>query len=323
MLRTPIGEATKIYVTGHRGLLGSAIVRVLTKNGYSNIIVADREELDLRDQYRVALFLKEHRPEVVIHCGAKVGGIHTNLTYPADFIYDNLSMQMNVIHGSHLANIQTLVAFGSNCMYPKEASQPMGEELIFTGPVEKTNLAYGMAKLGGMVLTESYNRQFCRDYFYIIPATLYGPGDNFDPRNSHVTPALIVKTHQAKLEGKREITIWGSGDPRRELLFVDDAAEGVLSLLKSYDPHQGPINMGYGNDHSIKELAELIKGIVGYEGKLQFDTSKPDGMMRKLLSSNRMRTVGFEPRIGIVEGLKKTYDWFLQSKYMQESANVI
>lgn len=313
----------KVYVTGHTGLLGSAVVRILNKHGFSNIIVVDRTELDLRDQMRVLQFIKEHRPEVVIHCGAKVGGIHTNLTYPADFIYDNLSMQMNVIHGSHLADVQTLVAFGSNCMYPKEASQPMSEELIFTGPIEKTNLAYGMAKLSGMVLTESYNCQFNRNYFYVIPATLYGPGDNFDPKNSHVTPALMMKTHEAKVMGKPEITIWGSGEPRRELLFVDDAAEGVLSLLRTYDSHQGPINMGYGKDHSIRELAELIKGIVGYEGELLFDRSRPDGMMRKLLSSNRIHGLGFRPRVDIMEGLKQTYGWFLTSKYMQESANVV
>ncbi|MGE0526033.1 MAG: GDP-L-fucose synthase family protein [Bdellovibrionales bacterium] len=301
----------RLFVSGHRGLLGRAVVEELRRAGYRNILTVSREELDLTSQGATEDFLKSTRPDAVIHCAALVGGIHANSSRPAEFLRDNVMIQTNVIHGSHLADVNTLVFFGSNCMYPVAAPQPMPEETLLQGPIEPSNLAYGAAKIAGMVQCQSYFKQYGRNYFTVIPASLYGPHDNFDLQSCHVTPGLLLRFHQAKTRGDPEFTVWGTGRPRRELLYVDDAAAGVRLLLERWEAAKGPVNLGAGEDISVREIAETIQKVVGYKGKLIFDTSKPDGNPRKLLDSARARALGFHPEMNLEEGLRRTYDWML------------
>jgi len=300
----------KILITGHRGLLGSAIVQELKNAGYNTLIVAARSELDLTDEAKTHRFLKEAKPDAVIHCAALVGGIQANLARPADFLEQNLRMQTNVIHGSHLAGVPTLIFFGSNCMYPSGAPQPMKEEDLLQGPMEPSNLAYGTAKAAGFIECQTHCQQYGRNYITLIPASLYGPHDNFDVNTCHVTPALLLRMHQAKKLNEPEFKVWGTGKPRRELLHSQDAARGVRLILEK-GPQTGPLNLGAGSDFTVAEIAEEIKKTVGYTGKLVFDTLKPDGSMRKLLDSSRIFNLGFKPQMSLADGLQQTYKWLL------------
>lgn len=310
-------KSDPIFISGHKGLLGSAIVAELKAQGYANLITVPRAELDLTRQSETFAFLKKIRPKAVIHCAALVGGIQANSKRPGEFLADNLSLQHNVIHGAHLAGVENLIFFGSNCMYPTAAPQPMPESQILQGPMEPSNLAYGAAKVAGVVQTDSYRKQYGRRYFSVIPASLYGPNDNFDPQQSHVTPALLLKFHQAQLKGLPSIDLWGTGKPRRELMFSSDAARGVILLLEKYDAGLGTINLGAGDDLSVREIGETIAEVVGFKGKLEFDTSKPDGNMRKLLDSSRANGLGFKPSVSLREGLKKTYEWLKTADFVR------
>ncbi len=313
----------KIFLAGHRGMVGSAIHRQLRAKGVpeNHILTRTHAELDLTNQAAVHAFVAEQKPDVVILAAAKVGGIHANNTYPAEFIYENLVMQANVIHAAHLADVQNLLFLGSSCIYPKEAPQPMAEDALLTGTLEPTNEPYAIAKIAGIKLCESYNRQYSRDYRSVMPTNLYGPGDNFHPENSHVLPALIRRFHEAAQEGRDEVVIWGSGTPRREFLHVDDMAEASLFVLdldhRTYAANTAPmlshINVGTGEDISIRELAELIAEITGFRGRITCDTSKPDGTMRKLMDVSRLRSMGWQAGIALRDGIETTYDWYLET----------
>jgi GDP-L-fucose synthase len=313
----------KIFLAGHRGMVGSAIYRKLRARGVpdKHILTRTHAELDLTNQAAVHTFMGAQEPDVVILAAAKVGGIHANNTHPAEFIYENLMMEANVIHAAHLADVQSLLFLGSSCIYPKEAPQPMAEDALLTGTLEPTNEPYAIAKIAGIKLCESYNRQYGRDYRSVMPTNLYGPGDNFHPENSHVLPALIRRFHEAALEGRDEVVIWGSGTPRREFLHVDDMAEASLFVLDfdhdtyaaNTDPMLSHINVGTGEDISIRELAELIAEITGFEGRLTCDTSKPDGTMRKLMDVSRLRSMGWQAKIALRQGIETTYGWYLEN----------
>ncbi len=307
----------KIFVTGHKGLLGSAICAELRAQGFDNLVTVSRQELDLRDSVATAQFLDTQKPKAIIHCAALVGGIQANLARPADFLRDNLLVQNSVIHGSHLANVDTLLFFGSNCMYPTSANQPMTEKDLLQGPIETSNLAYGAAKIAGYIQCQSYFKQYGRNYYTVIPASLYGPNDNYDVNQCHVTPALLIRFHLAKKIQEPSFSVWGTGKPRRELLYSADAAQGVMLLLEKWDASKGPINLGAGDDLSIEEIAHSIKDVVGFKGNLIFDKSKPDGTYRKLLNSARAQEIGFRPSTTLKEGLKKTYEWLLGSKHIR------
>jgi GDP-L-fucose synthase len=312
----------KIFVAGHKGMVGSAICRQLACIGNSKILTRSRAALNLLDQDAVQDFLNSEKPDVVIFAAAKVGGIYANDKYPADFIFENLQMQNNIIHGSHQADIQSLLFLGSSCIYPKLSQQPMSEDLLLTGKLEPTNEPYAIAKIAGIKMCESYNRQYCRDYRSVMPTNLYGPGDNFHPNNSHVLPALLMRFHEAKVNGNSEVVVWGSGAPKREFLHVDDMASASLFVLglsvSEYQRHtlpmQSHINIGSGIDLSIRELAEMISVIVGFEGRIKFDTSKPDGSPRKLMNVDLLRSLGWKQKINLVDGLKQTYHWFLSNR---------
>lgn len=306
-----------IFVSGHRGLLGSALVAELKDQGYTNLILAPHSELDLIDQARTFDFLKSTRPKAVLHCAARVGGIQANSKFPAEFIAQNLASTYNVIQGAHLADVENLIFFGSNCMYPTAAPQPMPENQILQGPMEPSNLAYGAAKVAGLVMTDSYRKQYGRRYFSVIPSSLYGPNDNFDPTQSHVTPALLLKFHQSKRSGASSMEMWGTGKPRRELLFSRDAAAGIVMLLEKYDVSLGAVNLGAGDDLSVREIGETIAQVVGFTGEIKFDTTKPDGNMRKLLDSSRAQSLGFKPKTSLKDGLKMTYDWLTSAEYVR------
>lgn len=308
--------ATRIYVAGHRGLVGSAILRRLEREGFENIITRTSRELDLRNQAAVDAFFTSESPEVVVLAAAKVGGILANSTYPADFLYDNLAIAANVIHAAHAHGVRKLLNLGSSCIYPKLAAQPLKEEYLLTGPLEETNRAYAVAKIAAIELCDSYRVQHGNDFISAMPTNLYGPHDNFDLRNSHVLPALIRKMHEAKESGARTVSVWGTGTPKREFLHTNDLADACLFLLENVS-RPGPINVGTGTDLSIRELAELIAAVVGFEGELEFDTSKPDGTPRKLMDVNLLKSLGWEAKIGLREGLEDTYDWF---KRNQDSA---
>lgn len=313
---------TRVFVAGHRGMVGSAIVRKLETTGDYEIITRSKEDLDLTNQSQVQAFFKGETIDQVYLAAAKVGGIHANNTYPAEFIYQNLMIQANVIHAAHQAGIQKLLFLGSSCIYPKLAEQPMSEEALLTGTLEPTNEPYAIAKIAGIKLCESYNRQYGRDYRSVMPTNLYGPNDNFHPENSHVIPALMRRIHEAKEAGASEVVIWGSGTPKREFLHVDDMADASVFVMNldeaTYQANTQPmlshINVGSGVDCSIKELAETIKEVVGFEGALRFDTTKPDGAPRKLMDVERLEQLGWKSIRILKEGLIETYNWYLSKK---------
>jgi len=298
-----------IYIAGHRGLVGSALVRALEARGVSDLIVRSSAELDLRDQAAVRAFYREVRPRYVVVAAARVGGILANDRYPADFIYDNLMIEANLIHGAFEAGVEKLLFLGSTCIYPKMAPQPLREEYLLTGPLEPTNEWYAVAKIAGIKLCQAYHKQHGCRFICAMPTNLYGPGDNFDLETSHVLPALIRKFHEAKESGAPSVTVWGSGKPRREFCHVDDVAEACLYLLEHYDEPE-IVNIGVGKDISIAELADLVRSVVGYEGEIVYDTSKPDGTPRKLVDVSRINALGWKARISLEEGLRQTYEWY-------------
>lgn len=309
-------KSSKIYVAGHRGMVGSAIVRKLKKEGYNNIVTRKSAELDLRDQQAVKAFFEEEKPEYVFLAAAKVGGILANNIYRADFIYENLMIECNVIHQSHVSKVKKLLFLGSSCIYPKFAPQPMKEEHLLTGTLEPTNEPYAIAKIAGIKMCESYRDQYGSDFISVMPTNLYGPNDNYDLKNSHVLPALIRKFHEAKIENKDAVEIWGTGSPKREFLHVDDLADACFFLMENYSDIE-LVNIGVGEDISIKDLALLIKDIVGFNGELKWDTTKPDGTPRKLLDVSKLKGLGFEAKIGLREGISSVYEEF-QAHYEQE-----
>jgi GDP-L-fucose synthase len=306
-----VDRRSRVYVAGHRGLVGSALVRRLRAEGYENLILRSREEVDLRDPAAVDRFFAEERPEYVFLAAARVGGIWANATYPADFIRDNLQIQVNVIDAGYRYGIKKLVFFGSSCIYPKHAPQPLKEEYLLTGPLEPTNEAYAVAKIAGLKMLQAYRRQYGFCGICLMPTNLYGPGDNFDPQTSHVVPALIRRFHEAKVRAQRQVVAWGTGTPRREFLHVDDLADAAVFLMRHYDDER-PINVGVGEDVSVRELAELVAEIVGYQGEIVFDPSKPDGTPRKLLDISRLHGLGWRASIPLREGLRQTYEWYLR-----------
>ena len=320
----PLELNQKIYVAGHRGMVGSAIVRNLQAKGYKNIVIRTHAQMDLTDQLSVKIFFEQEKPDQVYLAAAKVGGIHANTTFPAEFIYDNLMVQSNVIHQAFVSGVKKLLFLGSSCIYPKMVPQPMSEDALLTGKLEATNEAYAVAKIAGIKMCESYNRQYGQshgvDYRSVMPTNLYGPGDNYHPENSHVIPALIRRFHEAKESGVPEVVIWGTGTPMREFLYVDDMAAAstfVMELDKvSYDkqvePMQSHINVGYGSDLTIANLAKTIAKVIGYQGEILFDPSKPDGTPKKLMDSSRLNRMGWQPRVALVEGLAITYQEFLR-----------
>jgi len=304
-----VEKGAKVYVAGHQGLVGSAILRKLTSEGYSNIVTRSFQELDLRDQTAVNEFFKKEQPEYVFLAAAKVGGILANNTYPVDFLRDNLLIQTNVIDAAYRYGSRKLLFLGSSCIYPKFAPQPIKEEYLLTGELEPTNEPYAIAKIAGIKLCQAYNRQYGTNFISVMPTNLYGPGDNFDLETSHVIPALIRKFHESKIKGKDQVVVWGSGKPFREFLHVDDLADACLFLMSNYNSSE-IINIGTGKDLSIAELAYLIKDIVGYDGNIIFDTSKPDGTPRKLLDVSKLFNMGWKPRITLEEGIRSTYSWY-------------
>lgn len=324
---------SRIYVAGHKGLVGSAILRRLKAEGYSNLIVRSHKELDLMRQAEVEAFLKKENPEYVFLTAAKVGGILANNTYPAEFIYENLSIESNVIHASYVAGVKKLLFLGSSCIYPRACAQPMKEEYLLSGQLEPTNEPYAIAKIAGIRMCQSYNRQYGTRFISVMPTNLYGPGDNFDLETSHVLPALIRKFHEAKARDQRSevrdqrvkggdsVTIWGSGTPRREFLHVDDLADACVFLMNHYEESE-IINIGVGEDIRVKELAELIKEIVGFKGAIRYDQSKPDGTHRKLLDVSKLQALGWRPKVSLREGIERTYRWYVEegSRYKVHGA---
>lgn len=313
---------SKVFVAGHRGLVGSAIVRRLEAEGCTNLVLRTSAELDLQDQSAVRMFFEQLRPEIVVLAAAKVGGILANSTYPGDFIYQNLMIQANIIHWSQKFGVKRLLFLGSSCIYPKLAPQPMKEEYLLTGPLEPTNEAYAVAKIAGLKMCESYNRQFGTSCLSVMPTNLYGPGDNFDLENSHVLPALIRKFHEARESNAPSVEVWGTGTPRREFLYVDDLADGCIHLLNLPEEQYNAlvqdlepclINIGMGKDITIRELAELVREIVGYQGEIVFDADKPDGTPRKLLDITRMDALGWQAKTTLREGIERTYGWYRDS----------
>ena len=302
---------SRVYVAGHRGLVGSAIVRRLAADGHSSLITRPRSELDLEDPGAVRAFFEAERPEYVFLAAAKVGGILANSRYPADFIRSNLLIQLNVIDAAYRTGVTKLLFLGSSCIYPKLSPQPLREEYLLTGPLEPTNEPYAVAKIAGIELCRSYNRQFGTNFVSVMPTNLFGPGDNFDLESSHVIPALLRKFHEAKVAGAAAVTVWGSGTPRREFLHVDDMADACVFLMRR-DGLADLVNVGRGEDVSIAELSELVRSVVGYGGAIVFDRSRPDGTPRKLLDVSRLRGLGWEPRIPLADGLADTYRWFLE-----------
>lgn len=308
-----ISPEAKIYIAGHNGMVGSAIHRALKKRGYTNFVLRDSKSLDLRNQQAVADFFEAEKPEYVFLAAAKVGGIQANNIYRAEFLHDNLMIQNNVIHQSYVHGVKKLLFLGSSCIYPKLAPQPLKEESLLTGLLEPTNEPYAIAKIAGIKMCDAYRSQYGCHFSSIMPTNLYGPNDNYDLQNSHVLPALIRKFHEAKVAGQESVEIWGSGRPLREFLYVDDMAEACLLVMDQYDDF-GFLNAGYGSDLSIAELAETVGRVIGYPGALRFNTEKPDGTPRKLMDSSRIQALGFEPKVGLEEGIALAYADFL-SRY--------
>ena len=322
----PMQYQDKIYIAGHQGMVGSAITRLLTKLGYYNLLTADRSELDLLSQQQVAEFFATHQPDYVFLAAAKVGGIQANSSYPADFIYNNLMIQNHIIHAAYETQVKRLLFLGSSCIYPKSASQPMTEDSLLSGYLEPTNEPYAIAKIAGIKLCESYNRQYATDFRSVMPTNLYGENDNFHPENSHVLPALLRRFHDAKQNNAPEVVVWGSGTPKREFLHVDDMAAACLHVMtlekstwqQAVTPMCSHINVGYGSDITIKELALLMAKTVGYQGQIIFDNSKPDGTPRKLLDSQLLADLGWQAQISLEQGIKSTYEWFCQTDEIRE-----
>jgi len=310
-----------VFVAGHRGMVGSAIVRRLRALGYERILTADRKALDLLDQAAVRAFFAANEIDMVYLAAAKVGGIHANNAYPAEFIHENLLIQANLIHAAHTSDVDRLLFLGSSCIYPKLAAQPMREDALLTGLLEPTNEPYAIAKIAGIKMCESYNRQYGRRYRSVMPTNLYGPNDNFHPQNAHVLPALMRRLHEAKQEGRASVTVWGTGRAMREFLHVDDMARASVFVMELDDavyaantrPDLSHINVGTGEDCTIRELAEALARVIGYEGRLDFDATKPDGTPRKLMDVSRLRAMGWQPEIGLEQGLSQTYGWFLEN----------
>jgi GDP-L-fucose synthase len=317
----------RIYVAGHNGLVGSAIVRTLRAQGHTNIVTRSHAELELTDQAQVRAFFRNERIDQVYLAAAKVGGIHANNTYPADFIYDNMMVQANVVHEARANGVQRLLFLGSSCIYPRMAPQPIKEEYLMSGMLEPTNEPYAMAKIAGIKLCESYNRQYGTDYRSVMPTNLYGPGDNYHPENSHVIPALLRRFHEAKMSNAPEVVIWGSGKPMREFLFVDDMAEACVHVMnldhdtyaKVTDPMHSHINVGTGEDVTIADLARLVGEVVGYRGRIGFDTSKPDGTPRKLLDVSKLKDLGWQARTPLRDGLHMAYGAFVELMAEEEN----
>lgn len=307
-----MNKDSKIYLAGHTGLVGSAIYRKLKNEGYKNIITRTHKELDLTNQQQTQEFFQKERPEYVFLAAAKVGGIKANDTYPADFAYINIMIESNVIKASYDYGVKKLLFLGSSCIYPKLCPQPIKEEYLLTGPLEPTNEAYAIAKIAGLKMCHYFNKQYGTNFISVMPTNLYGPNDNFDLETSHALAAILRKFHEAKINNKPYVEVWGTGNPRREFLHVDDLADAVLHLMNNYDGKE-PINIGTGEDLTIKELAQLVKEVVGYEGEIRFDTTKPDGTPRKLLDVTRLHNTGWRHKIELEEGLELTYQWFKEN----------
>ena len=302
----------KVYVAGHRGLVGSALVRALERAGAGEIIGWRSSELDLRDRDATFTAIAETKPDVIIDAAARVGGIMANSTYPVDFLKDNMLIQTNVMDAAHNADVERFLFLGSSCIYPRHATQPIRESSLMTGPLEPTNQAYAMAKIAGIFYIEAFRTQYGRRWISAMPTNLYGPNDNFDLQSSHVLPAFIRRFHEAKRDGVNKVTVWGTGSPRREFLHVDDLADACLMLIDTYDSPE-TINIGWGDDLPIKELAETVASVVGFEGEIEWDSSKPDGMPRKLLDTSRINALGWYPTIKLRDGVASTYEWYVQN----------
>lgn len=315
-------KSSKIYIAGHRGLVGSAIVRALKKQGYQNVVYRTHAELELTQQGLVDEFFAKERPEYVFLAAAKVGGIHANNTYRGEFIYENLAVQNNVIESARRYGVKRLLFLGSSCIYPRDCPQPMREEYLLSGPLEHTNEPYAIAKIAGIKLCEAYNSQYRTDFRSVMPTNLYGPNDNFDLQTSHVLPALLRKIHEAKVSHSPSVTVWGSGKPKREFLHVDDMASACLFVME-HPTIKEMVNIGSGQEVSIQELAELICKVVGFQGKIIYDSSKPDGTPRKLLDTTRLCELGFRAKISLLEGLQETYRWFLSQVEQNEPVTII
>ncbi|WP_321573536.1 GDP-L-fucose synthase [Geminicoccus flavidas] len=305
-------KGKRVWVAGHRGMVGSAIVRRLERED-CEVLTVSRDRVDLKDQAQTRAWILDTRPDAIFLAAAKVGGILANDTYPADYLYDNLMIEANIIEAAHRAEVQKLLFLGSSCIYPKLAPQPITEDSLLTGSLEPTNEWYAIAKIAGIKLAQAYRRQHGRDFISAMPTNLYGPGDNFDLQSSHVLPAFIRKAHEAKLAGSPEIVMWGTGTPRREFLHADDCADALVHLMQAYSGHEH-VNVGSGIDVTIRELLELVCRVVGYEGRIVQDTTKPDGTPRKLMSADKLRSLGWQPRIGLEEGVRATYGWFLENE---------
>ena len=313
ILSQPVDKSDKIFIAGHRGLVGRALLRRLQENGFAQLLTRDRAELDLRNAADVDRLFANEKPDVVILAAAKVGGIKANNDLPVEFLLENLQMQNNVVRAAHESGVRKLLFLGSSCIYPKHAPQPIPESALLGGPLEPTNEAYAIAKIAGIKLCQAYSREYGANFISAMPTNLYGPNDNFDLLSSHVLPALLRKAHIAKLEGKRELVVWGSGTPRREFLHVDDLAAACVFLLEKYDNPE-IVNIGCGEDISVRELAELICEVVGFKGELAWDTTKPDGTPRKLLDVSKIHALGWRHRIGLRDGIARTYRWFLENE---------
>jgi GDP-L-fucose synthase len=311
-----VNQESRVYVAGHRGLVGSAILKRLEAGGYKNLLTRPRSELDLMNQREVDAFFAEGNPEYVFLAAARVGGILANATYPADFIRENLAIELNVIDAAYRHEVEKLLFLGSSCIYPKLASQPIREEYLLTGELEPTNEPYAIAKIAGIELCQAYNKQYGTEFVSVMPTNLYGPGDNFNLETSHVLPALLRKFHEAKERNEPSVTVWGTGAPRREFLHVDDLADACVYLMNHYSGSE-IVNIGVGEDISIRELAELVSDVVGYRGSIIHDTTKPDGTPRKLLDVDRLHSLGWRARITLREGIKQTYAWFLETRAVE------